>query len=274
MPQVSTPFGAVEAVPYPGRVVRAGHSNQSVVKTVQARLNAVGCGPLQESGVFATATTNAVKLFQARFPDVTGRALVIDGEIGSLTWGALFGAATVPSRFDGPSPLTAEVMRVAVTQIGILEDPLGSNRGPEVDGYLRGVGLNPADGSFAWCVAFKHFCYKTAAATLGMQNPHIKTPGVLDHWNRAASKARVVRLTSAKAVANPALISPGSLFIISTGGGSGHTGIVLAVENGRLVTVEGNTTLVSGSREGIGVFRRDVRKVSTINKGFIDYSAF
>ena len=63
-----------------------------------------------------------------------------------------------------------------------------SNRGAEIDGYLRDVGLNPAKGSLAWCVAFTHFCYKTAAESLGMKNPHIKTAGVLDHWNRAASK--------------------------------------------------------------------------------------
>ena len=49
--------------------------------------------------------------------------------------------------------------------------------------------------------------------------------------------------------------------------------MVLEVANGRLVTVEGNTN-DNGSREGIGVFRRDSRKISTINKGFIDYSAF
>lgn len=274
MPEVNTPLGAVEAVPYPGRVVKAGHSNQAVVKAVQGRLNAVGCGPLPENGVFGSRTTNAVKLFQARFPDVTGRPLIIDGEIGSVTWGALFGAATVPASFEGPSPLTAEAMRVAVSQIGVMEAPLGSNRGPEVDGYLRDVGLNPARGSFAWCVAFTHFCYKTAAGSLGMKNPHITTAGVLDHWHRAASKPKVARLTHARAVANPALITPGSLFIIGTGGGSGHTGIVLEVENGRLVTVEGNTTQVTGSREGIGVFRREVRKIGSINKGFIDYSAF
>ncbi len=274
MPEVTTPLGDVEAVPYPGRVVRIGHTNKTLVKVIQARLNAIGCGPLPENGVFGSRTANAVKLFQARFPDVTGRPLVIDGELGSLSWGALFGAPTVPSSTVPPSALAAEAIGVALGQVGVMEDPLGSNRGPQIDEYLRGAGLNPAKGSFAWCVAFTHFCYKTAADTLGVKNPHIKTAGVLDHWNRAATKANVVRVTHAKAVANPALVTPGSLFVISTGGGFGHSGMVIEVANGRLVTVEGNTTEVTGSREGIGVYRREVRKIASINKGFIDYSAF
>jgi hypothetical protein len=71
---------------------------------------------------------------------------------------------------------------------------------------------------------------------------------------------------------NPELVKPGMLFIMSTGGGNGHTGIVEKVIGGRLVTIEGNTS-DAGSREGIGVFRRDARKIASINKGFIDYGS-
>jgi hypothetical protein len=49
--------------------------------------------------------------------------------------------------------------------------------------------------------------------------------------------------------------------------------MVIETANGRLVTIEGNTN-DNGSRNGIGVFQRDARKIATINKGFIDYSAF
>ena len=80
-------------------------------------------------------------------------------------------------------------------------------------------------------------------------------------------------MTNAKAVADPGLVKPGSLFIIDLGGGLGHSGMVIEVANSRLVTIEGNTNN-NGSRNGIGVFQRDVRKISEINKGFIDYSAF
>jgi hypothetical protein len=185
----------------------------------------------------------------------------------------MFGASTVPSNSVGPSALTRAAIDFAKTQIGVMEKPIGSNRGPEVDDYLRAVALNPAQGSFAWCVAFTYFCYKKAAEILGLQNPHIETAGVLDHWNKAGRKPKVVRVTNAKAVADPALVKPGSLFIIDFGQGKGHSGMVIEVANGRLVTIEGNTN-DNGSRNGVGVFLRDARKISKINKGFIDYSAF
>ncbi|HSS49820.1 MAG TPA: CHAP domain-containing protein, partial [Thermoanaerobaculia bacterium] len=222
---------------------------------------------------FDKAMGRAVKLFQARFPDVTGRPLVSDGLVGSLMWGALFGGSTVPFNSVAPSALTKAAIDFAHTQIGVMENPLGSNRGPEVDTYLQAVGLNPASGSFAWCVAFTHFCFKKAAESLVAPNPHIKTAGVLDHWSQAGTKPKVVRVTHSKAVADPGLVKPGSLFIIDLGQGLGHSGMVIEVANGRLVTIKGNTN-DNGSRNGIGVFKRDSRKIASISKGFIDYSAF
>ena len=134
MPVNNTPLGAVEAVPYPGRVLKVGVSAAETVKILQHRLNAVGCGPIAEDGVFDKANTErAVKLFQTRFSDVTGSPLVSDGIVGSLTWGALFGASTVPFNSVAPSPLTKAAIDFALTQLDVRENPLGSNRGPEVD---------------------------------------------------------------------------------------------------------------------------------------------
>ena len=274
MPLTSTSLGQVEAIPFPSRIVKVGDADSETVKKIQHRLNSVGCGPIPEDGVFdKEKTEKAVKLFQARFPDVTGRPLEIDGKVGSLTWGVMFGASTTPSNSAAPSPLTKAAIDFAVTQIGVMENPIGSNRGPDVDRYLSAVGLNPAGSSFAWCVAFTHFCYLKAAENTGLQNPHIRTAGVLDHWNKAGTKPKVLRITSARAVADPGLVKPGSLFVIDLGQGLGHSGMVIEVANGRLVTIEGNTN-DNGSRNGIGVFQREARKIANINKGFVDYSAF
>jgi len=272
MPPLNAPLGDADAVPFPGHVVKAGDSDHESVKVLQRRLNAVGCGPIEESGTFDKTTERAVKLFQARFTDVTGRPLTVDGKVGSITWGALFGKVTVPATSTPPSKLTAAAIEFARSQIGVMEEPLGSNRGPVVDEYVRAVGLDPT-GEFAWCVAFTHFCYLKAAEPLGTKNPHIRTAGVIDHWNKAKSKANVIRVTNAQAVADPSLITPGSLFIIDSGGGHGHTGMVMEVADGRLVTIEGNTN-DSGSRNGIGVFLRNARKIASISKGFIDYRNF
>jgi hypothetical protein len=269
---VNTPLGRVVPLPFPGRIIRVGDADRETVKAIQHRLNEVGCGPIEENGIFdSQRTKKAVKLFQARFPDPSGSPLLIDGEVGTHTWSALFGTRSVPSNSTAPSPLVKAAIEFAMSQIGVRERPLGSNRGPEVDQYLRAVGLNPVGNSFAWCVAFTHFSYLKAAESLGRENPHIMTAGVLAHWQKAGRKPGVLRVTNAEAVGDPGLVKPGSLFIIDLGGGLGHSGMVMETSNGRLLTVEGNTN-DGGSRNGIGVFQRDARKINQINKGFIDYS--
>ncbi len=57
---------------YPGRLIRRGDGDAAIVRALQARLNQAGCGPIDESGRFDVATERAVKLFQARFDDITG----------------------------------------------------------------------------------------------------------------------------------------------------------------------------------------------------------
>jgi hypothetical protein len=271
---INTPLGRVVPLPYPGRIVKVGDPGRKIVKAIQHRLNEVGCGPIKETGIFdSEETKRAVKLFQARFPDAIGLPLLIDGEVGPLTWGAMFGAASVPSNSRATTPLVKAAIEFAITQIGVRENPLGSNRGREVDRYLRAVGLNPVGNSFFWCVAFTHFCYLMAAESLHRDNPHIKTAGVLEHWNKAGRKSGVIRITKAEAIADPGLVKPGSLFIIDLGRGRGHSGMVIETANGRLVTIEGNSN-PGGSQNGIGVFRRDARKINQITKGFIDYSGF
>jgi hypothetical protein len=138
-----------------------------------------------------------------------------------------------------------------------------------VDEYLRGVGLNPAAGSFPWCAAFVYFCFGAASARLGRRNPAVKTAGVLAHWNKTdAHGAR--RIWTADALSEPGLVRPGQVFIIDYGRGVGHTGLVTGMRNGKLLTLEGNTN-DGGSREGVGVFARHGRTIGSINRGFIEY---
>jgi hypothetical protein len=255
-------------LPYPGKVVKLGHKDKDTVLAVEHRLNEVGSGPLEEDGEFDRDTLNAVKLFQARSTDTSSLPLQVDGEIGPITWAALFGPQSVPIRNGTSSPLLTAVLEFAATQVGIMEVPPGSNRGPEVDEYVRSVGLSPG-GHFAWCVAFIFFCFEQAAKKLGCKNPMIKTAGVLDHWNKAGT-ASVPRITAVRATNDPSLVKPGHIFVIDVGGGHGHSGLVERVIGGQLMTIEGNTNQ-SGSPEGIGVFRRSLRKIVSINKGFIDY---
>jgi hypothetical protein len=255
---------------FPGVALHTIRPPSDVIRSVQRRLTACGCGPLDETGRLDAATKAAIKRFQARFPDASGEPLVVDGDVGPITWAALFGDTPPPVATSAAS-LATDALEFALAEIGTMEQPPGSNRGPRVDEYLRAVGLNPS-GRFACCAAFVYWCFAQAAKRAGGRNPVIKTAGVLAHW-RDAGRAEIPRITRAEAVSDPSLIQPGLVFIMDFGGGVGHTGFVVEAAGGRLITVEGNTN-DGGSREGVGVFRRDGRKIASITPGFIDYRSF
>jgi hypothetical protein len=247
---------------YPGRIIKEGETNATIVKAIQKKLVELNIGDLQGTGTYGIKTKNAVKLFQATHMDQFGNPLEVDGQVGSLTWAALFGMDTIVVTDTAPNLLLTEAVKAAITQIGVMEDPPGSNRGPEVDQYLVSVGLPP--GLF-WCAAFVYWCFDKASVKSGKKNPLVKTGHVMTHWNKTTGK----KIITADAVNKPSLIKPGHIFIMNTGGSSGHTGIVEKVEGGFVHTIEGNSNN-AGSRNGIGVFRLQ-RKISKINRGFIEY---
>lgn len=260
---------------YPGRIIRTGEPDAAIVLDVKRRLNEV----LEPGGIillddrcpdFDANTRNAVMLFQARHVDAAGRSLKQDGEIGPLTWSALFETGDHEYAYDAPTALLRGAVEVAGTEAdaGIREIPRNSNRGPRVDAYLKSVDLWPG---LSWCAAFVFWCFDEAAARVlvNQQNPLIKTGGCLDHWTRC-EKAGARRIKASEAIKNPCLLRPGHIFIMDHGRGLGHTGIIERVSGGLLYTIEGNTD-ASRTREGGGVYRL-TRKVSEINKGFIDYS--
>jgi hypothetical protein len=254
---------------FPGQTISAGSKDSAGVLAIQKRLNAVGCGPVEEDGLFGPETLEAVQLFQARSVDQFGTPLKVDGRVGPMTWATLFGVEIQPQVANSTSALFAQTLVAAGREIGVREEPPGSNRGPRVDQYLRSVGLNPGQGSFAWCAAFVYFCFTQACIGLSMQNPVIRTAGVVEHWDLAGRRG-VHRLSAEECQAEPSLVQPGMIFIITTGGGHGHTGLVEEVRGVALTTIEGNTN-EGGSRDGIGVFRRATRRVADM-RGFIDYS--
>lgn len=254
---------------YPGHYLTVGDKARASIRLIQEGLNQVGCGPVDENGIFNKLTKSAVQLFQARSVDSQGRSLKPDGIVGPLTWAALFGSNSLPGTIDVPlSPLLQTTLAVAASQIGVMEHPSGRNTGPEVDKYLESVGLGPGH---AWCAAFVYWVFEKAATTVNVPNPVIQTAGVLDHWNKARRDG-ITRLLPADVEQDFSLVKPGLIFIIQVEGNDGHTGIVEGFRDDRLITIEGNTN-ISGGREGVGVFRRTSRKLTDINKGFISYDS-
>jgi CHAP domain len=260
---------------YPGRVIKSGETDARVVKALKTALNQAlalrGAEAIvldADNPLFGPRMKQAVKLFQARNVDNQLQPLKVDGEVGSLTWEALFGTERVPQVEVKAKGLAAQVLAEAgaAADAGVREVPRNSNRGPQVDGYLRRAGVQPG---LAWCCAFTYWCFDEAAAQAGIDNPMFRTAGCLAHWNNAERHGGT-RLHARDAIANPGLIQPGMVFIMDFGGGMGHTGFVERVEGGYLHTIEGNTD-ASQTREGGGVYRLK-RKVGSINKGFIRYA--
>ncbi|MES2485666.1 MAG: peptidoglycan-binding domain-containing protein, partial [Bacteroidota bacterium] len=126
---------------YPKKVIEKGETNKTIVKAVQTALNNKGCGPVLVDGDFGNETQRAVKLFQTRNMDANGNPLTIDGKIGAITWAILFGQNTVPLIEDTSAALLSKALHIAISQIGVIEKPAYSNRGKEIDEYLRTVGL-------------------------------------------------------------------------------------------------------------------------------------
>lgn len=246
---------------YPGRLIKKGEQDKTIVKAVQKQLNAKGYGVIDVDGDFGSKTVSAVKLFQTQNTDQNGNLLVVDGVLGAITWAILFGGSSVPQNTTIKKKITEKAIDYAYSQLGVREKG-GSNCGPEVETFLKSVGLGKG---YAWCMAFVYWSFEQAAKELGQTNPLVKTAGVLRGWNEATC----TKILAKDSKNNPSLVKPGQIFIMDYGQGYGHTGIVKAVNGGFITTIEGNTNN-NKSREGIGVFEH-IRKIKDVNKGFLQY---
>jgi CHAP domain len=142
-----------------------------------------------------------------------------------------------------------DILNVAKKELGKQEIPLNSNWGEHVQKYLHSVGI---DFPASWCMAFVYWCVLQTKPV----NPLVKTGGVMRQWNEIDPKYKVKAPQA------------GDIFIMDFGKGLGHTGFVESVSGNSMITIEGNATTISGSREGIEVCRKTTRTVSSC-KGFI-----
>ncbi len=248
---------------YPGHILQQQAIDIVSIKAIQHQLNNKGCGPIKVTGEFDIETSNSVFLFQTRFNDINGNPLDADGVVGPITWSALFGAKNIKPIITAPNSLLTTVLDIARSQIGLVEFPAGSNDGPGINKYHEAAGI--AYGQ-RWSMAFVYWCFEQACLHLEIANPVFKTGDVIKGWLKAKGKI----LTAHDAKVNTSLVLPGQVFIITTGGGHGHAGIVERNENGRLTSIEGN--ICTNSNDGaIGVFRRTGRFIDAINTGFIQF---
>lgn len=211
---------------------------------------------------FGSETRSAVRALQMQ------AGLTPDGIVGLRTWTVLTGGA-LPAEVSMPEPdyaaagpFGAALLKIADEEWkkGVHEQPLGSNRGPEIDKYLLGPtgdGLNyvrwrkspavvcdfePGWQGAPWCALFAAWCAAEAAKRFSMRSPaagwgHLARTRL--GWRERAEKAgRLVRVPRAGQVG----------LILVPEEHRGHTVIIAGVEGDRVTTREGNCLEVLGAK--------------------------
>lgn len=242
-------------------LLKYGSVGQSV-KDLQHMLNLYGAQPrLIVDGDFGQNTLDAVKYFQARGTDITGRPLLVDGEVGDKTWEALRNSTggggakpPEPPKNEQGGAVGQRIARIALAeaQKGVREH--GKNTGKDVRKYQDSTGLGGT--GWAWCAAFVTWCYETAGLVLRSAWGFAGVAD-LEAWGRKTGKwkPRVAGYTP----------PTGAIVIFKFS----HTGIVISGGKSADITVEGNTS--SGNqgsqRDGDGVFQRT--RSHSIIKGYV-----
>lgn len=129
-----------------------------------------------------------------------------------------------------------KALEIARAELGVHEDPAGSNSGPRVNEYLRSAGLGPG---YPWCMAFVNWCYRQAGFNIEHRNE--ASVGFFEEFAR-----RNGWLVSAKEAA------PGDIvcYRFNRDNWPDHVGIVETIGPGRLVAIEGNTAIGDDANGG------------------------
>jgi len=212
-----------------------------------------------DSNLFGAALTKAVTYFQQTHINQHGKPCEVDGKVGSETWWALKhpSGPSQRNRIEGiiPTGLPDErrrLLEVALKEHGAKEEPNGSNRGPRIDKYLPSWCLTYPGPPWC-CFAYSWVCKQAL--------------GYYPTGRREGSCTAAYKRAKKQGVWIPRRDSnfpiPGNAFVMIKGGGKGHIGFVLRVEDdgSRINTIEGNC----GNRFKVGL--RDVDKRIT---GYID----
>jgi len=157
-----------------------------------------------------------------------GASTVSASPSGSSFQSALASAQADPaSAVDGSgdgSNAGLRALAVAKSQLGVTEQPPGSNDGPQISMYRSAVA-----GSYAgapWCAYFVSWCAAQAGAPLGSTGQGLGSVAEITDWAKSTG-----RFTETP--------QPGDLILF----GTEHVGIVESVNpDGTLTTVEGNTS--------------------------------
>jgi len=216
--------------------LRPGERHEAVERLAQA---------LSERGISISREAAACRVYglelQAAVLDFQVKhGLTPDDVVGPATWRALEQVDDEPTerpviRLEGLSRFAAAILRVAERELGVAEDPMGSNRGARVDQYVLGI---LGDGAYLfgepWCGRFARWCVDSAAEQLGMASP-------VRDWGDLASAIKWIEAGKKRGMLSR-LPTVGAIGCI-VAGKHGHVVLVADVlGDGTLTTIEGNSS--------------------------------
>ncbi|MBW1297380.1 peptidoglycan-binding protein [Aquimarina litoralis] len=211
-----------------------------------------GSGTATEiDGDFGPATERAVKNFQ-RFHNLETTGIVDQELFSKLCFG-------LKEAFEKPLISTnLRDLMVEVAENHLHQHPFEltikgeSNSGPWVRSYMDGN-----DGAlWFWCMGFAQAILDQAASALGK---NFKTLMPLTYscdtvGNTGLEKSLLSRYQKIRQ--DPTIIKPGDIFLIQKSRLDWtHTGVIIAVDDDVIETIEGNTNH-QGSRNGVAVMKR------------------
>jgi hypothetical protein len=197
----------------------------------QALLGTLGDSS-SDDGSGGLSDIGEIQSLAALMPSITGTSADSSATAGSTaTTGttALTGTAAGSSVDSTTGTFTGtpaeRLLAAAESQLGVTEQPMGSNNGPQIAEYRSAVaGSEPGE---PWCAYFASWAAQQAGEPLGSTGQGLGSVAEITSW--AASTGRLL-----PASATPA---PGDLILF----GDEHVGIVESVNpDGSLTTVEGN----------------------------------
>lgn len=197
-----------------------------------------------KTDVFSLDVFHAVQAFQSAHVDSRDRPLVVDGNVGPLTWWALEhddishivvpGVLPLNPHADPGATLATVAIRVAVEEMNAGAKEIGGNNsGPYVEKYIHGLAGTPNN----WCAAFVSFCYYTASKRLGVPMPFNYSLGAKDIYRQFEKKGWTYAANDGRPP------QPGDIIVWHRGSlqdWTGHIGLVQSYEHGIVTTIEGN----------------------------------
>jgi hypothetical protein len=141
---------------------------------------------------------------------------------------SLAAPAAAPAGVGGDGLVGAGALAAAQSQVGVAEQPPGSNDGPQIAEYrtaTAGSGVGP------WCAYFTSWAAAQAGVPLGEAGQGFGSVSALYSWAQRTGRATA---------AGPGVVpSPGDLIVW----GGRHIGIVESVDaDGSIHTIEGNSS--------------------------------